>query len=207
LALGFSRVAVTDPALQRAAGLAALAAAVVGLLYSISFVVVSRLSPAAGGLLSALFLLLGGLLTIVALAGVYDRRREARPALALLVVVVGSAGALGATVHGGYDLANAIHPPGSLPSDVPNAVDPRGLLTFGVAGLALLLLGLLVGARLGRFAVFAGALLVLVYLARLIVLTPSNPLVLLPAALAGFVVNPAFYVWLGLWLRRSPDGG
>jgi hypothetical protein len=193
--------------LQRAAGLAALAAAVVGLLYSISFVVVSRLSPAAGGLLSALFLLLGGLFTIVALAGVYDRRREARPALALLVVVVGSAGALGATVHGGYDLANAIHPPGSLPSDVPNAVDPRGLLTFGVAGLALLLLGLLVGARLGRFAVFAGALLVLVYLARLIVLTPSNPLVLLPAALAGFVVNPAFYVWLGLWLRRSPDGG
>jgi hypothetical protein len=193
--------------LQRAAGLAALAAAVVGLLYSISFVVVSRLSPAAGGLLSALFLLLGGLLTVVALAGVYDRRREARPALALLVVVVGSAGALGATVHGGYDLANAIHPPGSLPSDVPNAVDPRGLLTFGVAGLALLLLGLLVGARLGRFAVFAGALLVLVYLARLIVLTPSNPLVLLPAALAGFVVNPAFYVWLGLWLRRSPDGG
>jgi hypothetical protein len=188
--------------LQRAAGLAALAAAVVGLLYSISFVVVSRLSPATGGLLSALFLL-----TVVALAGVYDRRREARPALALLVVVVGSAGALGATVHGGYDLANAIHPPGSLPSDVPNAVDPRGLLTFGVAGLALLLLGLLVGARLGRFAVFAGALLVLVYLARLIVLTPSNPLVLLPAALAGFVVNPAFYVWLGLWLRRSPDGG
>ena len=87
---------MTDPALQRAAGLAALAAAVVGLLYSVSFVVVSRLSAPAGGFLSALFLLVGGLLTIVALAGVYDRRREALPALALLVVVVGSAGALGA---------------------------------------------------------------------------------------------------------------
>jgi hypothetical protein len=197
---------VTDPALQRAAGLAALAAAVVGLLYSISFVVVSRLSPPAGGLLSALFLLLGGLLTVVALSGVYERRREALPALALLVVVVGSAGALGAAVHGGYDLANALHPPGSLPSDVPNAVDPRGLLTFGVAGLALLLLGRLVGGGLGRFAFLAGALLILVYLARLIVLTPSNPLVLLPAALAGFVVNPVFYAWLGLWLLRPREG-
>jgi hypothetical protein len=197
---------VTDPALQRAAGLAALAAAVVGLLYSVSFVVVSRLSAPAGGLLSALFLLLGGLLTIVALAGVYDRRREALPALALLVVVVGSAGGLGAAVHGGYDLANAFHPPSSLPSDVPNAVDPRGLLTFGVAGFALLLLGRLVGGGLGRFALLAGALLILVYLARLIVLTPTNPLVLLPAALAGFVVNPVFYAWLGLWLLRPGEG-
>jgi hypothetical protein len=198
---------VTDPALQREAGLAALGAAVMGLLYSVSFVVVSRLSPQAGALLSALFLLLGGLLTTVALAGVYDRRRELLPALALLMVVLGSAGALGAAVHGGYDLANAIHPPASLPTDVPNGIDPRGLLTFGVAGLALLLLGRLVGGGLGRFAYVAGALLILVYLARLIVLAPSNPAVLLPAALAGFVVNPVFYAWLGLWLlRRRGDG-
>ena len=45
---------MTDLALQRAAGLAALAAAVVGLLYSVSFVVVTRLSSPAGALLSAL---------------------------------------------------------------------------------------------------------------------------------------------------------
>jgi hypothetical protein len=188
--------------LQRAAGFAALGAAVVGLLYSISFVVISRSSPAAGGLLSALFLLLGGLFTVAALAGVYDRRREARPSLALLMVVVGSAGALEAAIHGGFDLANAIHPPGSLPNDVPSAVDPRGLMTFGVAGLGLLLLGRLVGGGLGLFALLTGALLILVYLARLIVLTPSNPAVLLPAALAGFIVNPVFYAWLGVWLLQ-----
>jgi hypothetical protein len=189
--------------LQRAAGLAALAAALAGFLYSISFVLVSRLDGRAGSLLGAIFLLLGGLLTLVALVGVYDRRREARPALALLVVVLGAAGALGAAVHGGFDLANSLHPPASLPNDVPNSVDPRGLLTFGVAGLALIALGLLVGGGLGRLAYLAGALLVIVYLARLIVLTPSSPVVLLPAALAGFVVNPAFYLWLGLWLLRS----
>jgi hypothetical protein len=193
---------VTDPSLQRAAAAAAIAAAVVGLLYSISFVVVSRLNPASGALLSALFLLLGGLLGVVAFLGVYDRRRENRPAFSLLFVVLGSAGGLGAAVHGGYDLANALHPPASLPGDVPNPVDPRGFLTFGVTGLALLLLGALVQEGPGRLAYLAGGLLILVYLARLIVLAPTSPLVLVPAALAGFVVNPAFYLWLGLWLRR-----
>jgi hypothetical protein len=194
---------VTDPSLQRAAAAAAIAAAVVGLLYSISFVLVSRLNPASGALLSALFLLLGGLLGVVAFLGVYDRRREDRPAFSLLFVVLGAAGGLGAAVHGGYDLANALHPPASLPGDVPNPVDPRGFLTFGVTGLALLLLGALVEEGPGRLAYLAGGLLILVYLARLIVLAPTSPLVLVPAALAGFVVNPAFYLWLGLWLRRS----
>ncbi|MDQ6792176.1 MAG: hypothetical protein M3075_16265 [Candidatus Dormibacteraeota bacterium] len=193
---------MTDPSLQRAAAAAAIAAAVVGLLYSISFVVVSRLSPASGALLSALFLLLGGLLGVVAFLGVYDRRREDRPAFSLLFVIFGAAGGLGAAVHGGYDLANALHPPASLPGDVPNPVDPRGFLTFGVTGLALLLLGALVQEGPGRLAYLAGGLLILVYLARLIVLAPTSPLVLVPAALAGFVVNPAFYLWLGLWLRR-----
>jgi hypothetical protein len=68
------------------------------------------------------------------------------------------------------------------------------------------LLGRLVGGGLGGFAYLAGVLLIVVYLARLIVLTPSNPVVLVPAALAGFIVNPAFYIWLGLWLLRSPQG-
>jgi hypothetical protein len=81
-------------------------------------------------------------------------------------------------------------------------VDPRGLLTFGVTGLALILVGSLVGEGRGWLAYLAGGLLILVYLGRLIVLTPTSPLVLGPAALAGFLVNPAFYVWLGLWLRR-----
>jgi hypothetical protein len=194
---------VTDPSLQRAAAAAAIAAAVVGLLYSISFVVVSRLNPASGALLSALFLLLGGLFGVVAFLGVYDRRREDRPAFSMLFVVLGAAGGLGAAVHGGYDLANALHPPASVPGDVPNPVDPRGFLTFGVTGLALLLLGALVQEGPGRLGYLAGGLLILVYLARLIVLAPTSPLVLVPAALAGFVVNPAFYLWLGLWLRRS----
>jgi hypothetical protein len=40
----------------------------------------------------------------------------------------------------------------------------------------------------------------------LIVLDAASPLVLLPAALTGFVANPAWYVWLGLVLLRERGG-
>jgi hypothetical protein len=42
-----------------------------------------------------------------------------------------------------------------------------------------------------------------VYLGRLIVLDPTNPLVAAPAALTGLILSPAFYIWLGLELRRG----
>src|SRR5438105_10801903 len=41
-------------------------------------------------------------------------------------------------IHGAYDLANVLHPPTSPAVDFPNAVDPRGVLTFGLAGIALI---------------------------------------------------------------------
>jgi len=46
-------------------------------------------------------------------------------------------------------------------------------------------------------------LLVIVYLGRLVILTPSNPLVLVPAAITGFIVNPLWYAWLGVQLRGT----
>ena len=197
---------MSDPGLQRGAGLAALAAAAVGLAYSVSFVLIARVSATAGAFLSALFLLAGGLLAVFVLTGLYDRFREARPALAVLALVLGAAGGLGAAVHAGYDLANVLHRSASLPGDVPNPVDPRGLLTFGVTGLALNVAARLLPGRLRLLGHAAGVLLIFVYLARLIVLAPTSPLVLLPAALAGFVLSPLFYAWLGAWLLRREDG-
>lgn len=194
-----------DPGLQREAGVAAVAVAVGNLAYSFSFVVVSRVSPRPGATLSAIFLLVGGLLTVLVLAGVYDRFRNTRPTLALLAVVLGTAGGLGAAIHGGYDLANLIHPPSSPAPNTANPVDPRGLLTFGVTGLAVLVLARLLDGGLRLMGQVAAVLLVLVYLARLIVLSSSSPLVLLPAALAGFVATPVFFAWLGSWLLRTAD--
>jgi hypothetical protein len=131
--------------------------------------------------------------------------------LAALGLALAAAGAIGAAVHGGYDLANVLHPPVSdvlAVNELPNPIDPRGLLTFGFAGSGLLVLAWMlrrsgtVPRRLGNLGVAVGALLVVVYLGRLIVLDPTNPLVAGPAALVGFILSPAFYLWLGTVFRR-----
>jgi hypothetical protein len=122
--------------------------------------------------------------------------------------LLGIAGALGSAVHGGYDLANAINPPPAIP-DLPNPVDPRGLLTFGVAGAALFIVAWLIlrggqfSKGLGYLACFSAVLLVALYLGRLIILEPTSSVSLVPALLNGFLVNPALYNWLGLAVLRG----
>lgn len=200
------------PAFERVAGLCAMLAGLVGFAYSVAFIIIARRQPELGGLLSALFLLVSGLLAVPALLGLYQRLRAAEAGFALFGLVLGLAGALGAAVHGGYDLANAVNAPvenAAAAANLPSQVDPRGLLTFGVAGAAVLVFAWLMGQGKG-FApglILVGyvlaALLLIIYLARLIVLQPTNPIVLVPALLAGFILNPLWYIWLGLGLRRG----
>jgi hypothetical protein len=198
---------------ERLAGLAAVLAGVGGLVYSIAFIggVVLGLAPELGLAVASVALLIGGVLTLVVLVAVYGIVRGLGAELAALGLVLATAGAIGAAVHGGYDLSNVLHPPVSdvlAVSELPNPIDPRGLLTFGFAGCGLLVLAWMlrrsgtVPRRLGNLGVAVGALLVVVYLGRLIVLDPTNPLVAGPAALVGFILSPAFYLWLGTVLRR-----
>lgn len=200
-----SRMAAAAPAssFERLAGLCAIAAGLAGLLYSFAFVVLQN------QLLYSVALLLGNLLAIVALVALYERLRAIDSAVALLGLLLSLAGTLGAAAHGGYDLANAINPPATL-ADIPFAIDPRGLFTFGLAGLGLLPTGLLLRRSslrgLGSLALLLCVLFVVIYLGRLIVLTPSSPLILVPAALAGFVLNPAWLIWLGSTLLRGRKG-
>lgn len=189
---------------ERLAGTCGVLAGVAGFLYAVAFVVLQNI------LLSGLFLMLGGLLSTAVLAAVYDRLRETDASFALWALLLGIAGALGSTVHGGYDLANAINPPPSIP-DLPNPVDPRGLLTFGVAGAALFIVGWLIlrggqfSKGLGYVAYLSAVLLVALYIGRLVILEPTSPVILVPALLNGFLVNPVLYIWLGLAFLR--DGG
>ncbi len=199
-------------AFERFAGLCAILAALSGLLYSVSFIIIARGAPALGGLLSALFLMAGGLLSVAALLGLYLRLRAAEAGFALLALGLGLAGSLGAAIHGGYDLANAINAPvinAASEANLPNQVDPRGLLTFGVAGLSVLIFAWLMGQgggfnrSLGLLGYALGILLIVIYLGRLIVLQATNPLLLIPALLVGFILNPVWYLWLGLGLLRG----
>jgi hypothetical protein len=197
---------------ERFAGLFAILAGVSGFLYSASFIGVARSNPELGGLLSALFLMLGGLLTIPVVVALYQRLRETDDSFALLALLLGTIGAGGMTIHGTYDLANAIHVPDPNPANLanlPNQVDPRGLLTFGVTGLGLLVvcwLMMRVGhfpKNLGYLGLLLGVLLVVIYLARLIILDATHPLVVITVLPTGFIINPLWYIWLGVVLRRS----
>jgi hypothetical protein len=197
---------------QKTAGRAALWAAVGTLVYSVSFVVLTRTTPRLGLALAAFSLTATGLLASFVLVAVYERVVKFRPGWALWALIMGELGAAGSIIHGGYDLANAIHQPKSMPfnlADLPSQIDPRGLLTFGLAGLSLaVLVWLLDRSRqapkgLVQLGYAFSVVLVLTYLARLIILKATNPAVLLPAALAGFILGPLWYFWLGTWLSRA----
>lgn len=196
---------------DRLAGACALLAAGLTLLYSIAFVIVSRTSAELGPALAALFLTAGGVVGSAVVVGLYGRLRDVQPGYALWGLLLGFTASMGSFVHGGFQLANALHPPQTvIGADLPSEIDPRGLLAFGIAGLATLVYAwLIVGAggqrfslRVGYTGLVFGVLLVLTYLARLIVLDPSSPLVLLPAAVSGFIVGPLWYLWVGLEMTR-----
>ena|SRR5215218_748711 len=57
--------------------------------------------------------------------------------------------------------------------------------------------------RGGRSGHLSAILLLALYLGRLIVFDPTKPVILVPALLNGFLINPIFYVWLGLALLRG----
>jgi hypothetical protein len=198
--------AAPSPAASRSIGLASIATAIAGLGYAVSFVILKD------ALLSALFLLLGGVLATPVLVAVRERLRETAPVVSSWAILLALAGALGSAVHGGYDLANVLHPPAAANADLPNPVDPRGLLTFGLAGVALVVLGLLIARTaalprwLGYLACLNGTLLVLLYLGRLLILDPANLLIVIPALLTGFLLNPLWYGWLGVWFLRARGG-
>jgi hypothetical protein len=200
-----------DQAFASWAGAAGIAAAIGGVIYSAAFLggVVLGFNPELGLLVASAALMLGGLLSVVVMVAIY--RRLGGGGFAVVGLALALMGALGALAHGGYDLANALNPPAADPlaeAGLPSPVDPRGLLTFGLAGLGLLVLAgrALTEGALSRpvawFGIAFAVLMIVTYLGRLIILDPTNPLVAVPAGLAGVIVGPFFYFAAGLELRR-----
>jgi len=188
---------------DRFAGIAAIVAGVAGFLYSIAFVVLK--DP----LIYSICLLIGGLATTVVMVALYLHLRAVEPGVAQLGLLLGVVAALGSAVHAGYDLSNAINPPAATNADLPSQIDPRGLLTFGVAGLALFAFSWLMSkssrfpSLLANLGYLLALLLVVIYLGRLIILDAKNLEVLGPAAITGFLVNPLWYILLGLNLMKN----
>jgi len=189
------------------AGLAGLA----GFAYSTAFVIYLHDASRGAAYTDDVLLLVGGLLATAAFVAVYGRVRAADEGFALLGLLLAFAGAFGSISHGAYDLANLVKPPAALASDVPSSTDPRGLGTFALMGVAVVIASLLVlhGGRLPRalayLGLLAGALLVFVYVGRLVILNPHDTVLHTAAVISGFLINPAWFLWLGavLWRGRT----
>lgn len=204
---------------QRFAGTSAFAVAAGGIAYAVAFVVAVKTESGASDTIAALLLLVGGLLGSAVLAGLYQRIRGAEPGFALWGLLLGAVGVMGSAIHGGFDLALQVHPAPDVPG-IPNEVDPRGLLTFGVTGLGVLVLSWVIRrgsglpAGLGTLGMALGVLLVGIFVARLFILDTDNLFLLALAGVTGAVVHPVWFVWLGRSLRQgteqvssSPPGG
>ncbi|HYX48994.1 MAG TPA: hypothetical protein VE843_04595, partial [Ktedonobacteraceae bacterium] len=176
-------VTAQSSSFDRFAALCAILAGIVGLLYSISFVLLKN------DVLIALFLMLGGVFSTAVLVAVYNHLKETDSNFAFWALFLSIAGAFGAIIHGGYDLANAINPSAAnvALANLPSAIDPRGLLTFGVTGFGIFVIAWLMGHSrqfprgLSYWGYLLAVLLVVLYLGRLIILDPKNPIVLVDA--------------------------
>ncbi len=186
--------------------LSAYLAGVSWLFYAYFFVI------ARDPLLSSLFLTIAGVMSLEALTGLYIKLKDLDHGWALVTLILGIGGTLGTAIHGAYDLANAINPPTAMNIDLPSQIDPRGFLAFGITGFAILKYAYLMwvskkfSQNFSLLGFVSGILLIVIYLGRLIVLNPAEPILKYPILIEGFIVNPLWYLWLGYLSWNKLEG-
>jgi hypothetical protein len=190
-----------DRAFARRAGVQAYLIAAFSLVYAVVFLAFVRNHPEntqAAALASAL-IAGGGLSATIATTSVAARiGGDARWWLTALGVGYG----LLSAAHGTFE-AIAIQQNVPLPSISPT--DPRGLATFGLAGLWLFALGLETVAgsgtlprSLGWLAIVGGLDLVVLFFATV---AGHEGIILASGGLASVILVPAFWIWAGRVLR------
>lgn len=182
---------------KRFSGACGVLAGVAGFIYLVSFIITR--DPAE--LIPALALLAAGLLACPLIVGLYHHLRSVDEGYALLGLLFGIVGSVGAAVHAAFDLTNKLHPPETA-FDYANPTDPRGFLTFVVAGLALVLYARLITSSgrlpsgLGYLGWVVGVALIGLYIAYLAFLDATNPVVLVLILVSG-ILQPVWNLWAG----------
>jgi hypothetical protein len=189
---------------SRFAGYAGIIAGVSSILYAVAFLILKN-SPLAAGLL-----VLGSLLATVVWVMLYMQLRQVDEAFALLGLLFGVIGSLGAAIHGMTDLAIAILPPATkLDQSLPNPIDPRGFLAFGLTGVSVLIFAWLVTQGgpvphlLGYVGYILAAALVALFLGNLFVNSSSSLAILIPGGVASLLANPIWLIGLGIVFLRG----
>jgi hypothetical protein len=140
--------------------------------------------------------------------------------LSATIAVIGAAARIGgdarwwlSAVGVGYGLLSAVHGMYAAIAEVRgidigelSPTDPRGLATFGLAGLWAFTLGLEVRSGnstlpggLGWVAILTGADLMLLFVATV---AGAEQLILVSGGLASVIFVPALWIWTGRTLRR-----
>lgn len=194
---------------RRFAGLAALATAAAGIVFTVTFAIAVRDGEHWALWASSITLIVGALVAIPVVLALADQLGTREPQFARLGLVFGLVATVGSALHGAWDtavLANPLDHP-----DVPSYTDARGFATFAMTAAAFVIFGWLIlrGSDIprlvGQLALLAAVLLLVIYFGRLIVLNPKRPVIKWVAVVSGLVVSPAFYLAYArsLLTRRS----
>ena len=131
----------TFAAIAAGAGLVAAAA---GLVYTVTFALVVQKGYHWAQWASSVALLIGALAALVVFVGAHRQFTGDEADLGLLALIIGAVGSAAALMHAVFDIAVLAKPSagsGAAGSSAPFQMDPRGLGTFALTGLALGLFG------------------------------------------------------------------
>ena len=199
----------------RFGGLSAMIVGALSVLYAIFFLVITPRAESVGALGSWIILAVSGIFSSAAFVALYLRLRPSSEGFALWGLVLGLFSSFATLAHGAWQalVLATLNSAGQsqraaieLVRMAPSPVDPAGVATFGVIGLASLVTGLIIiaGGRLprtlGTLAVVNAGLLVTLYFATA---AGAQTLILLSGGLTSVIVGPIFWLWLGRELRRE----
>jgi hypothetical protein len=199
----------------RFGGLSAIIVGILSLLYAVFYLVITRQSEMAGALGSWIILAASGIFSSAALVALYERLRPSSEGFALWGLALGLFSSFATLMHGAYQALLLIALPSAggnqqaaieLVRMVPSPIDPAGLGTFGLIGLASLVTGMIIviGGRLpralGYLAIVNAVLLIVLFFASA---ANAQTLILISGGLTSVLVGPIYWIWLGRELRRE----
>lgn len=199
----------------RFGGLSAMIVGALSILYAVFYLVIAQQNGALGTLGSWIILSLSGIFSSAALVALYERLHPASEGFALWGLTLGLFSSFATLMHGAYQALLLIALPSAgqnqqaaieLVRMVPSQLDPAGLGTFGLIGLASLVTGILILSSdrlpraLGYLAVANAVLLILLFFASA---ANAQTLILISGGLTSVILGPIYWIWLGRELRRE----
>jgi hypothetical protein len=187
---------MVDAMFRRTASWCAFGIAALSLLYAVVYLGLVRPDPTntTASAFANGFIGLSGILATFAVLAVGDK---VGGAAGRWIRVVGVGWALLSAAHGVFSAVSDMQ---GLPTGDLSATDPRGLATFGLAGLWSIVLGLAIRSGtsfprgLGMVALANGVDLLVLFLATA---TGAGALVLVTGGLASVILGPLQWAWIG----------